>query len=293
MSERTLKEEPLQFGAGGRLFGILTEPGEPSAPHLPVFVVLNSGFLHRVGPHRLHVRLARKLSAAGFHSLRVDLAGNGDSVPRSGLTSHQSISADFEEIAALIDRRLGPVPIVLAGLCSGADNAIRLTPGQPRVIGMVLIDPVCDRDAGFGARERLRKYRQPERYRLWLRKRLERLLHRSHDEQQPADIPTLRDWPSMQQLQAALTSIRDRRGRVFALFTEAAGKYYNQQGQLERVIGVDGYRQFCTELYWPEAEHTFTLEVLRARLIAEIGAWASAYAIERKLNGQISGQHGR
>lgn len=283
MSQRILKEEPLQFGAGGRLFGILTEPEEPKAgtPTLPVFVLLNSGFLHRAGPHRLPVRLARKLAAAGFYSLRVDLAGNGDSPARDGLTSHQSVAADFAEIVAMIDRRLGPAPIVLGGLCSGADNSIRLTPSEPRVVGMVLLDPVCDRDAGFAARERLRKYRQPERYRVWLRKRLEELRHRPHDEQQPADMPTLRDYPSMQQLQAALTAIRDRRGRVLAVFTEAAANYYNQQGQMGRVVGVDGCRQFCTELYWPEAEHTYTLEMQRARLIAEIGAWAGAYAGER------------
>ena len=31
---------------------------------LPVFVFLNAGSLHRVGPYRLHVRLARALGAA-------------------------------------------------------------------------------------------------------------------------------------------------------------------------------------------------------------------------------------
>ena len=60
MSDPVLTEEPLQFGEGGRLFGILTLPGMPPrrAQELPVFVFLNAGLLHRVGPHRLHVRLA-------------------------------------------------------------------------------------------------------------------------------------------------------------------------------------------------------------------------------------------
>src|SRR5882672_2499523 len=76
MSESNLLEEPLQFGDGGRLFGILTLPSMliGKARELPVFVFLNAGMLHRVGPYRLHVRLARDLSRMGFSSIRVDLA---------------------------------------------------------------------------------------------------------------------------------------------------------------------------------------------------------------------------
>jgi len=73
MSDPVLMEEPLQFGDGGRLFGILTLPSRShrKAPGLPVFVFLNAGLLHRVGPHRLYVLLARDLSRMGFSSLGV------------------------------------------------------------------------------------------------------------------------------------------------------------------------------------------------------------------------------
>jgi hypothetical protein len=88
MPDHVLTEEPLQFGEGGRLFGILTLPSMPprNAQELPVFVFLSAGLLHRVGPYRLHVRLVRALAQMGFSSLRVDLAGTGDSPPRPGLT---------------------------------------------------------------------------------------------------------------------------------------------------------------------------------------------------------------
>src|SRR5262245_50121121 len=122
MPDQVLMEEPLQFGEGGRLLGILTSPSMPArnAEQLPVFVFLSAGSLHRVGPHRLHVRLARTLSRMGFSSLRVDLAGTGDSPPDHGLTNQQSVAADFEEILAVLESRLGYLPLVLAGLCSGA-----------------------------------------------------------------------------------------------------------------------------------------------------------------------------
>ena len=151
MSDPVLTEEPLQFGEGGRLFGILTLPGMPPrrAQELPVFVFLTAGLLHRVGPHRLHVRLARELAQMGFSSLRVDLAGTGDSPPQPGLTYPQSVAADFREISGVLESRLGRLPLVLAGLCSGAHNAVRLTPEEPRVVGMVLLDPICFPDRRF------------------------------------------------------------------------------------------------------------------------------------------------
>ena len=88
----------------------------------------------------------------GFSSLRVDLAGTGDSPPHPGLTYPQSVAADFGEISGVLESRLGRLPLVLAGLCSGAHNAVRLTPEEPRVVGMVLLDPICFPDGGFRVR---------------------------------------------------------------------------------------------------------------------------------------------
>jgi len=38
-------------------------------------------------------------------------------------------------------------------------------------------------------------------------------------------------------------------------------------GNWGRVVGVNGYQQFCTEVFWPQAEHTYALELHRRRLI--------------------------
>ena len=118
MSDHALTEEPLQFGEGGRFMGILTRPSVPPRDglELPLFVFLNAGLLHRVGPYRLHVRLGRELAQMGFSSLRVDLAGVGDSPPRAGLSTQQSVAEDFAEIVAGLNSRLGRLPLVLVGL---------------------------------------------------------------------------------------------------------------------------------------------------------------------------------
>ena len=279
MSDPVLTEETLQFGEGGRLCGILTRPSVPvrDPPELPVFVLFNAGWLHRVGPHRLYVHLARDLSRMGFSSLRVDLAGRGDSPPRPGLTIQQSVAADYEEILRVLESRLAPGPLVLAGLCSGADDAIRLTPKDSRVVGLVLLDPVCAPDDGFNARAFVLKYTNTARYVAWLKRRFKALTTQPARNEEEIDPLTIRDPPTREQLRAAFESVREREGRVLSVFTQYALRYYNQAGQLGRVLGVDGYQQFCTELFWPQAEHTYTLDLHRRRLIEAIRTWAGGY----------------
>jgi len=284
MSDPVLIEEPLQFGEGGRLFGILTLPSVPfhNPQELPVFVFFNAGFLHRVGPHRLYVHLARDLSRMGFSSLRVDLAGKGDSPSRPGLMNHQqSAAADYEEILRVLESRLVPGPLVLAGLCSGADDAIRLSPKDSRVVGLLLLDPVCSPDDGFGTRAFVLRYTNTARYVAWLKRRFEAPSPEFREKKEEVDPLSIRDAPTQEQLRTAFESIREREGRVLSVFTQYALGYYNQAGQLGRVLGVDGYQQFCTELFWPHAEHTYTLDLHRRRLMEVIKTWAGGFIRSR------------
>jgi pimeloyl-ACP methyl ester carboxylesterase len=285
MPDHVLTEEPLQFGEGGRLFGILTVPSMPprNAQELPVFVFLSAGLLHRVGPYRLHVRLGRELAHMGFSSLRVDLAGTGDSPPRPGLTNQHSVAADFAEILGVLESRLSRLPLVLAGLCSGADNAIRLTLNEPRVVGMVMLDPVCFPDralTGFRTRVTIAKYTNPARSIAWLNRRFKALARprgKKRDDETSVDPLAIRDLPTREQLRTAFELIREREGQVLSVFTYYALGYYNHTGQLGRALRVKGYEQFCTELFWPQVDHTYRLELHRRRLIEEIKAWAGNY----------------
>src|SRR5690606_3782223 len=56
--------------------------GIVSAPQGPAFetgvIIVTGGLQYRVGAHRQSVLLARQLAAAGFTTLRFDLAGLGD-----------------------------------------------------------------------------------------------------------------------------------------------------------------------------------------------------------------------
>ena len=80
-----MKEQVCNFGPNGSLFGILTTPDDDvRVDDAPIALILNAGIVHRVGPFRIHVDIARQLAAAGFSTLRLDLSGLGDSAPRTG-----------------------------------------------------------------------------------------------------------------------------------------------------------------------------------------------------------------
>jgi pimeloyl-ACP methyl ester carboxylesterase len=134
-------EEAIVFGTNVRLVGIVTAPSPARTAAEPVGVIfLNAGVVHRVGPSRLYVALARRLSAAGFTALRFDHSGVGDSPPRD-----DQLAFDESSVAETVDamnwlaaeRRCRS--FVLVGLCSGTLTAFRAAQIDPRVRSLVLL----------------------------------------------------------------------------------------------------------------------------------------------------------
>lgn len=272
-----MSEESLQFGEGGRLAAILTVP-DGGVKNKPVVVFLSAGLLHRVGPSRLHVTLARELAKRGVPSLRVDLAGKGDSPPRPGLNNQQSVGADYAEIRALLDARFADAGRMLVGLCSGADNAARLTIDDPKVVGMGLLDPICFADAGFHTRRLIDKYTSPSRYAKKLKRIVQGGSNGDAEGEADSDPLALRDLPTREQMKASIEAVGARGGRVLSIFTSYAVSlnYYNDEGQLGRVLEIPRYESFCTELFWPDAEHTYRTEPHRRRLSDAVLSWATS-----------------
>jgi hypothetical protein len=270
-----MKEEAIQFGTGGRLLGIVTHPASPAAPSAPIVVLLNSGLLHRVGPGRLHVRLARQLAALGFTTFRIDLAGKGDSVKRDGLSNQESVAADYAEIITALETRFGKRKRLLAGICSGADNAVRLAIGDSEVTGVVLLDPIAFEDRGFRVRRLALKYTDRRRY----VNRLRRIFLRDKPPARsdgPANALDLRDLPTQEQVRASVAAVHARGGRTLCVFTNYASglEYYIQRGQFVRWLGGgDAVRRSVTELFWPDTEHTYKLDHHAKRLIETIARW--------------------
>src|SRR5689334_9669091 len=102
-------------------------------------LLINSGIVHRIGPHRLNVLIARALAAKSLPSLRFDLSGLGDSRPASSSASYgDQAVADIRAAMDFVERERGsPQRFVIFGICSGAVNAYHAALADSRLVGVL------------------------------------------------------------------------------------------------------------------------------------------------------------
>jgi len=119
------------------LYGVASVPATP-APRGVLIVV--GGPQYRAGSHRQFVLLARQLAAAGVPAMRFDYRGMGDSEgePRDFSDIGDDIQAALEQFFAVAP---GMTEVVLWGLCDGASAPLCLASLDPRVTGLVLLNP--------------------------------------------------------------------------------------------------------------------------------------------------------
>jgi pimeloyl-ACP methyl ester carboxylesterase len=144
---RNIRETPLRIEQSfGRMFGVLAEPVETSAPGLSA-VLLNAGAHRRIGQDRMWVDVARRWASRGVPTLRLDLEGIGDA---DGDVARYSNEGDLnapelaDQVLAALDaldaRNLGP-SYVLAGLCSGAHWSFHAALRDERVSAAFMLNP--------------------------------------------------------------------------------------------------------------------------------------------------------
>jgi dienelactone hydrolase len=304
-----IRERAVTFGPGQSLIGIETRaveaPGPASAaPRRPAVVLLNAGVVHRVGPHRLTVNLARRFARAGYVAFRFDLSGLGDSRARHGGTKATSYEQGaIEDIRAALDhvqKATGIDRFLLGGLCSGADNSIRVALVDQRVSAVVLLDPYAYRTPGFYLRYylaragRLRSWTGTARRksaalleaaRVKLRHRMpqrqagtkETTVDGANGVEQTRERQYSRYHPPRQLFAAQLRQLTDRGTGIYIAYSGSLDAVYNYASQFEeafRPYGLPGDRIRCTFL--PVANHTYTELGAQRQLGDALVDWAEA-----------------
>lgn len=147
-------EEPITFKnkKGEKLFGIVHIPENPLLSEKRMGVnLLNPGVKYRVAPHRLNVKLARRLCQKGYYVLRFDPSGIGDSEGelngnvlvhdiwgniQAGLFIKDTITAnDFFIGNYHLDK------LILVGNCGGAITSLLASAEDPSINALCLADP--------------------------------------------------------------------------------------------------------------------------------------------------------
>ena len=140
-------ESVALLGPGKSLVGIVTTPDVPAeGASTACAIVLNAGIIHRVGPNRLHVEMARALADSGLQVVRFDLSGIGDSESRGdSMAPLDAALTDIRDVLDTLSATRGIRRFMLIGLCSGANHAILSAAADERVASVALIDPYVPR----------------------------------------------------------------------------------------------------------------------------------------------------
>ena len=149
---------------GSILYGVVHDPR--SAAKRGVLMVAAGAY--RVGAHRQFLLLARDWAAEGIPVMRFDRQGQGDS-EGAGAFNFDSLMHD---IRAAIDCFTRAVPgierVVLWGLCDAGLNSLLYARSDPRVDGLVLLNPPVDNpESGLRHRGLLRYHYLPQLMKPW------------------------------------------------------------------------------------------------------------------------------
>jgi pimeloyl-ACP methyl ester carboxylesterase len=260
-----IKERAVSFGPGGGLIGIETSAAGDRSGNRPAVILLNAGVIHRIGPHRFHVALARRLAAAGHTVLRFDLSGVGDSRARAGVSFEASAAQDVADAMDHLEKTAGVHRFVVAGICSGADNSLRAATADARVAGIALFDPYSYRTAGFYLRAILARARKVDSWAGLVRRKVAPLWQRWAGNAAPPPPPPpapvrqySRRFPPREVFAEALRSLLDRGTGVLIIYSGGISEIYNYAGQFDdafRPYGLVG-RVECHFL--PDVTHTYT-----------------------------------
>jgi alpha/beta superfamily hydrolase len=232
-----MREEAVVFGRASALVGVITDPSAVGGPaHAMAVILLNAGLLHRVGPHRLYVELARGLATQGFVAFRFDFSGIGDSdVRRNSLPFEKSLVSEVQEAMDFLGRERGMERFLLMGLCAGALSAFNTARVDARVVGTVLINPQ-GYDADVTSRADARRYwKKVLRVLIDPRRWGGTMVHRAR---YPTMIDQLRRLlsaaPSAGDLRGEFVALIERGVEIFILFSSP---HQPGVGELETILG--------------------------------------------------------
>jgi hypothetical protein len=268
-----MTELAFRFGQDSRLVGLLTIP-DGGAKGATGCLLFNAGVLHRVGPHRINVKLARALAARGVPSIRMDLSGLGDSMPPTGQATYRDQTLDdLRDGIALLERETGAQRVVSVGICSSAVDIFWLARADSRVVGIFMFDgysfPTLKTHVLRRWRRLVRATPSSIPRAAWSSvAAIGRGFIRNATSGPSADSVTREEFAS------ALEQIAARGTKVFIGYSGSILEHYNYHSQLEDAFRGARFLQSVQHAYLPHLDHTLTTLAAQREFIRLAVDWA-------------------
>ncbi len=289
-----MREEIITIGEVGVIIGILTQAQRNHAPSpvdhgaltntKPVVLLSNAGLLHKVGPYRQWVDLARLLSEDGFSVFRFDLTGLGDSdLPTDSLPDAERPVHEIRRVMDHLEMSTGANQFIVMGLCSGADLSFSTALADDRVVGTVLIDGLAYRTLGWYVQFILPRILDVKgwyrRTRILFRSLKYNKFSQSHDDIiDGGDSLSMRNIPTLQKAQIDINHLVDHGVEILFIYTNGVSNAFNHPKQFRAMFPDLDWKDKIQVEYLPEINHMCTSLEHRERLQELIRCWMMRYS---------------
>jgi pimeloyl-ACP methyl ester carboxylesterase len=275
------------FGVDDSLVGVVTQPTAiDSTVDRPAVILLNAGIVHKVGPFRLTVQIARTLAARGFTVLRFDLSGFGDSravgVKRA---IEEQVVIDGRAAMDFLESRYGFKRFIIGGLCSGAVYSHYIAAADTRVAGMWMLDGYAYPTRAyrrFKLKRALKRLMSP-------RELLTRLLDRGTSGRPRAAAAQAGDgdesifyqaWPAIDAARSGVEKMLARGARVLFVYTGGWSTFVEER-QFGEMFPSFADHPGVELRYYPHADHTYLSLSDRAVMIADLTSFVETMALPK------------
>jgi pimeloyl-ACP methyl ester carboxylesterase len=279
-----MSEEVVQLGPGNRLVGILTTPPSGVRDGALACLLMNAGMIHRIGPHRLNVKIARALAGCGIATLRLDLSGVGDSPPTvGGRHFREQAVLDLRDAMDHLELRLGVRRFVVFGLCSGAANGYRLALEDQRVVGTLMFDGFSYPTFRTHLLRRWRRFRSlswsslARKIPQWLARRLAPGEAEGGEGEGESEMGS----PTREQFEHDMNRLVARGVAIYLVYSGSFLEHYNHASQIRDAFPKAAFLDSVRYDYMPDVDHTVTSLAAQRKVVAAVLEWVQSVAATR------------
>jgi len=276
-----MNEKIIKFGPEKNMLGIVSVPDDSASSQqlagAPAILLLNSGLIHKVGPYRMSVDLARKLARAGYMVFRFDLPSIGDSTGYKTTDGYKERTVN--EISAAMDvitKRYRKKNFISIGLCTGAMNSHVIASRDVRVQGAVMLDAYAYPTTKFLVNRyagKLHRIFHPE---IMLRV-FNGLFNKTDDKYQPDIKEGIDYWqqPPKSEIKNDLALMMSRGVKLLYIYSGGVKEIYNYEKQFEDTFSSIDFKANLDVRYLEKVDHTYTLQNDRNDMLGVIEQWLS------------------
>jgi hypothetical protein len=269
------------FGRNNNLQGITCIPEKDDADYM--LVLLNAGAIHKVGPFRMNVDIARHVAENHIKSFRFDVGGLGDSEKVQSSSSYEeTVINDIKDALNYLESKYGIKRFIVIGLCTGADYSHKIATKDDRVAGCIWLDGYGYPTAKFYFYRYAPILISPKRILKLLSKILffDKLFRKNKAVSLLAGN-NVNDYvwklPPKKSYIDDMLLISNRGVKCLYIFTGGVFEYYNYGEQFNDAFGKYDFMKHVQVEYLAKANHTYVILQDKQDLKERITKWLKSF----------------